>query len=172
MNSTETDNRTDNEKDALETRTARQMYAPDGNINEVPVFVPGDDQIYAMSRTHRKQYEDSAGNVYRLVSPQEMLEHLRAMRERSFMKYYGDLRKVDLTISDEYTAEDAWAHTDARTIINARHRRPYHTLKHEVEHVIADIFGYSQDEHWINFRAHDPSRDEIRKNVVVRGDYN
>jgi hypothetical protein len=170
MSATKTNERTGT------VRRTRQMYVPYDEVVEFPIFDPNGDEFFGVAHRRKRQqeryYQDNSGNVYRLVSPEEMLVHLEAMKERDFMKYYGDLPKVDLTVTDTYTAEGAWAHTDARTIINARSRRPYHTLSHEVEHVVAAACGYSQDEHWIDFRARDPSRDSIRRNVVVRGDYN
>lgn len=111
---------------------------------------------------------------YRALGSNEAVkafEEMNAQRDAAFMRYYGGLRKVRLSVTDTYTAEGAWAHTDCCNIINARPFRPDHTLDHEAEHVFSDITGDSQSEYWIDFRARDPSRREIRSRyLVVVGD--
>lgn|SRR3989344_9560982 len=108
------------------------------------------------------------------LAPSQRTDHAANLHEQAFeqwMRYYGSLRKVDLSVTNTYTADMAWAHTDCTHQINARPIRPAHTLAHEIEHCLAELFGYSQNEYWIDFRARDPGRDGTRsRSVVVRGD--
>ncbi len=119
-------------------------------------------------------YADAHTNGRYVPLTKDTLKHVSNMEKEEFekwMKYYGSLRKIDLSITSAYTAQGAWAHTDCCSHINALPMRPPHTLNHEIEHVVADIFGLSQNEYWIDNRARDSSRNELRRAyVVVRGD--